>query len=184
MAKTKISASLICLCAMFTAISIVLSQIAIPIGLVPINFVHTAIFTSVGLMGVKYGTMSQVVFVLMGAVGLPVFSGFSGGLWRPGGGFIVGYILCALVAGYIMDRYDKKNGTGRTVKVMLPAMYAGWVATYVIGVPWFMFMTGASFAAALPIVLIPFLPGDALKTVLSIMLVKRLSRHAIRYRKF
>jgi len=159
------------LCALFAAISAVLSQLAIPIGPVPINFVHASIFTAVGLLGTKYGTISQTIFVLMGAVGFPVFSGFSGGIGvilGPVGGFIISYIFCGLAAGLIMERF------GRSIKVLVIAMYVGWVVTYVLGVAWFMHMTNTSLAAALPVVMLPFLPGDALKVVVSVVLINRL----------
>ena len=167
MQKTK----MLCLSALFTALSIVLSQYSIPIGPVPVNFVHTAIFTAAGLLGAKYGTLSQMIFVGMGTIGLPVFSGFSGGfgwLLGPTGGFIVSYIFCALAAGLLIDRY------GRSVKVLVPALCAGWVITYAMGISWFIFVTGIGFSAALPLAMLPFLPGDVVKTVLAVILIRRL----------
>ena len=158
------------LCAFFAALSAVLSQIQIPIGPVPIALTHISIFMSAGLLGAKYGTISQLVYVLMGAVGIPVFSGFAGGMGvaaGPTGGFIAGYIGCALVTGLIIDRF------GRSLKSLIPAMYAGWVVTYALGVPWFMHVTNMPLAATL-LYMAPFLPGDLLKTVLSAVLVKRL----------
>ena len=158
------------LCAFFAALSAVLSQIAVPIGPVPIALTHISIFTAAGLLGAKYGALSQVVFVLMGAVGIPVFTGFSGGLgWiaGPTGGFIAGYVGCAFTTGLIIDR------TGSSVKMLIPAMYAGWIVTYALGIPWFMYVTNMNLTAAL-IYMSAFLPGDLVKTILSAILIKRL----------
>jgi len=159
------------LSAMFAALSAVLSQISIPIGLVPINLTHVSVFLAAGLLGAKYGTFSQVAFVLMGAFGIPVFSGFAGGVGiiaGPTGGFIIGYVCCAYVSGQIINRF------GKSMKALIPAMYAGWVASYVPGVLWFMHVTGIKLAAALPFCVFPFLLGDAAKTALSAALVNRL----------
>ena len=170
----KIRARDITLCAFFAALSAVLSQASIPLGPVPITFTHFSIFTAVGLLGAKQGTLSQVIFVMIGLAGVPIFSGFSGGIGviaTPVGGFIVGYIFCALTAGIIMDRF------GRSVSALLVAMLAGWVVTYLFGIPWFMHITGMNLSQSL-IFMIQFLPGDALKTALSIVVIRRVMHMA------
>ena len=169
MKKTNVRYML--LCALFAALSAVLAQVSVPIGPVPINMVHLSIFVAAGLLGAKYGTVSQLVYVLLGAVGLPVFSGFSGGAAKiagPTGGFILGYILCAFVAGSLMDRFGLRAG------VMMAAMAAGLVVTYIPGVIWFMVVTGRGLAAALAACVFPFLIGDAAKIVCGAILVRRL----------
>jgi len=159
-------------CALFAALSAVLSQITIPIGIVPINLTHISLFLAAGLLGSRYGTFSQIVYVIMGAIGLPVFSGLSGGMGvvlNATGGFIFGYIICTFVTAYIIERF------GSSYKVLFPAMYAGWVVTYAIGIPWFMFATEtSSLTAAVSACMIPFLPGDLAKTILSAVLINRL----------
>ena len=160
------------LCAFFAALSAALSQIVIPIGPVPIVLTHISIFMSVGLLGVKYGVLSQVVFVFTGAVGIPVFHGFSGGMgviFGPTGGFIAGYVACAFVTGILISKF----GTG--VKIMIPAMCAGWVATYSLGIPWFMYVTNMNLQTTL-LYMAVFLPGDLLKTICSIVLITRLRK--------
>ena len=172
MMKSKMKTADLALCAFFAALSAILSQIIIPIGPVPVSFTHISIFAAAGLLGAKLGTVSQIVYVLLGAAGVPVFAGFTGGIGAvagPRGGFIIGYVLCALAVGLIVDRF------GKSFKILIPAMYVGWVFTYVPGVSWFMRVTGAELAAALPLCVFPFLPGDLLKTVLCAILVKRLS---------
>jgi len=168
--RSRNSVFYLCLCALFVALSAVLSQLVLPIGPVPINMVHISIFTAAGLLGAKYGTLSQVVFVLMGAVGLPVFSYMSGGMGiiaGPTGGFIVGNVLCTLVVALIISK------RGRSVPSLIIAMYAGYAVTYAFGIPWMMYVTGMELVPTL-IFMASFLPGDALKVAVSVVLIRRL----------
>lgn len=160
------------LCALFAALSAVLSQISIPIGPVPINLTHVSIFIAAGLLGSKHGSISQSIFVLLGAFGVPVFSGFSGGmriLFGSTGGFIIGYIACTFVTGLIIERL------GKSIIALIFAMYIGWIITYSFGTIWFMFLTNTSLIEALPLCVFPFLLGDIPKTLLSAVLVNQLN---------
>jgi len=170
MKNRKMSVLTLCLCALFAALSAVLSQVIIPIGAVPVTFAHISIFTAAGLLGAKYGTISQVVFVLMGALGVPVFSQLRGGISHmlgPTGGYIIGNLGCVLVAGLIIDRF------GISIKVLVLAMLAGYVSTYLFGISWFMYVTNTGLIAALTGIL-PFLPGEVIKVAVSVLLIKRL----------
>jgi len=166
----KIKIRDVVLCALFAALSAVLSQVSIPIGPVPINFVHFGVFTAAGLLGAKRGALSQIIFVLIGLAGAPVFSNFLGGigvLAGPTGGFILSYILCAFIAGIIIDRF------GISVKTLTIAFFTGWVITYLFGIPWFMYVTGMNLQSTAAFML-QFLPGDVIKTILSIIVIRRL----------
>lgn len=159
-------------CALFVAMSAVLSQVSIPIGVVPINLTHVSIFLAAGILGARLGALSQLAYAILGAIGLPIFSGFSGGIGivlGPTGGFIVGYVVSAFVVGFLIEK------TEDTYIGLFASMYAGWLVTYMIGIPWFMVTTGTSnVGAALMACMVPFLPGDLAKTILSTVLVKRL----------
>ncbi len=162
----------ITLCALFASLTAILSQVIIPIGPVPVNFAHLATFLAACLLGSRLGALSQLTFVLMGAAGLPVFSGFHGGLTRiagPTGGYIIAYVVSAYVTGWILERFGK-----RSVKALAVSIFAGWLITYVFGTLWFSYITHTSFSAALGLCVIPFLPGDLLKTCITIVLVRRL----------
>ena len=180
MIKKKTSVQTLCLCAFFTALTAVMAHISIPVEPVPINFIHTSIFTSVALIGTKYGTLSQVAYILIGAAGVPVFTNFTAGLGilvGPRGGFFAGYIACAIISGLIINRF------GNSVKVLIPAMYAGWAVTYLFGISWYIFLTNITLAAALPIVFFPFLIGDLIKTIAAVILIKRLTPVMVRIKK-
>lgn len=161
------------LCALFAALNAILAQISIPIGPVPINLVHISTFVAAGLLGSKYGALSQFTYALMGMVGLPVFSGFSGGLGvivGPTGGYILAYIMAAYVSGLIMEHFGKKS-----VIVIFMAMYTGWIITYGFGTIWYSAITHTGFIPALMVCAVPFLFGDLFKTCFSVYMVKRLS---------
>ena len=151
----------------------VLSQIAIPIGPVPINLATFAVFCAGAILGSKLGALSLVVWVATGAVGAPVFSMFRGGLGTlagPTGGFIIGFIPAAYITGLIIEKPGKGNKT-----VLYPvAMLAGMLVYFCLGTVWFFFSTGTGFVQSLVICVIPFLPGDIIKIAVATILAKRM----------
>ncbi len=159
--------------AMLTAIICVCSVISIPVGDVPITLQTFAVCAAAGMLGWKRGTISVIIYILLGTVGLPVFQGLTGGpgvLAGKTGGYIVGFILTALIVGIVSDLSRRK---------MLPlilSMAAGVLACYAVGTPWFMFVTGLGFEVSLGYCVIPFLIPDAVKIALAAMLVNRLSK--------
>ncbi|MDR0531840.1 MAG: biotin transporter BioY [Oscillospiraceae bacterium] len=160
------------LTALFAALSAALSQLSIPLGAVPIVLTQVSIFLAAGLLGWKWGTLSQLLFVAMGALGLPVFAGFKGGpgaLFGPTGGFLIGYLLAALAAGLLMDKF------GRSFKTVLPICVLAALLIYVPGLPW---LAHAAHLVGLKKILaagmLPYLPGDALKIALCALLIPRL----------
>ena len=95
--------------ALMAAVTCILAPLSIPIGPVPISFTNLAIYLSLYLLGWKKGTISYLIYLLLGLVGLPVFSGFTGGpakLAGPTGGYIIGFIAMAIIAGLVIDDLD------------------------------------------------------------------------------
>ncbi len=161
------------LCALFAALTAVCSMISIPLPFtpVPINLATLSVFLAGGLLGSKYGSISQLVYVILGAFGLPVFHGFTGGLGiitGPTGGYIIGYVAAAWLIGFL----GEKIGRGFYKNIL--SMAAGLAVCYTLGTLWFMYLTSTGFAAALMMCVVPFLAGDAIKIAAGAILVKKL----------
>ncbi len=161
--------------AMFAAVIAVCSQIQLPIGPVPFTLQTMGIFIAAGLLGVKGGSAAVGIYILLGAVGLPVFSGFKGGLsvlTGATGGYIIGFMFTAVIVGLLSDLL------GRKVWVLAVSMTAGLLVCYAFGTAWFIIVSSSSgksmdIAAALGYCVIPFLIPDAVKIALSVLLVNR-----------
>lgn len=146
------------------AVMCVLAPWSLQIGTVPITFATLAIYFIGAIIGEKYGTISVVIYILLGLVGLPVFSGFTGGLSRiigVTGGYIIGYIPCVYVCGVIIKRAVKK------FFVYPLAMIVGTIILYIFGTLWYAYQTGNSIAAGLYVCVLPFLPGDVIKIIIA-----------------
>ena len=173
---------------LFAAIICAGCLIAIPIGPGGIPIVMQNMFAVLAalILGGFGGFFSALLFVAAGTLGLPVFSGSAGGiahLLGPTGGFLAGYILAALAAGCIArkPRIDEKAfGTKNIIKLSLAA-FAGFALIYVPGILRFMQLTHRSFSASIAACLIPFIPGDLVKLVLTVPLAAKLRSVASRY---
>lgn len=165
------------LIAMMAALIAVCSWISIPVGEIPITLQTFAVFAAVGLLGMKRGLLSVVVYILLGAVGVPVFAGFKGGisvLFGTTGGYIVGFLFLALIAGLILDKFGKK------VYVMIIALVLGLFVCYAFGTAWFMVIymknTGpVGLMTVLGWCVFPFIIPDLVKMALAIAITKAVS---------
>lgn len=170
----KISTKMICLCGLFAALTAICSQIAFDIGPVPISFATFSVFVAAGMLGAKFGTISQLVYVLIGAVGVPVFAHFTGGfsiVTGPTGGYIVGYVVAAFITGLIVQKVKINKF------VVLPiAMLIGLIACYALGTVWFMHVTNRKLWDSLGLCVFPFIPGDIIKITFATILVARLKK--------
>ena len=159
-------------CALFAAIISVASQISVPVQPIPINAGMFAVLLCGGMLGKKYGTISVVVYILLGIIGAPVFAGFRGGLGvlaGPTGGYILGYIIIAFVAGAVCE-WTKK------LKYIVPFMMLAVVLCYLVGTLWFCITTGNGFISALSMCVIPFIPWDIIKVILASTIIKKYIR--------
>ena len=161
------------LCGVFAAVMVICSQIAIPLPSgVPINLAILGVLLSAGCLGFRYGMITQIIYILLGCVGIPVFAGFSGGLHviaGPTGGYIVGYILCAGVVGFIASRT-------RSSWALVGAMILGVLVCYAFGTLWYVHLMDITFTVGLAQCVIPFLPFDAVTIAPAALLVPRLRR--------
>ena len=165
------------LIAMMAALIAVCSWISITVGEIPFTLQTFAVFVAVGLLGMKRGLLSVVVYILLGAVGVPVFAGFTGGisvLFGTTGGYIVGFLFLALLAGLILDKFGKK------VYVMIIALVLGLLVCYAFGTAWFMVIymknTGpVGLMTVLGWCVFPFIIPDLVKMALAIAITKAVS---------
>ena len=160
--------------ALMAAVTCILAPLSVPIGPVPISLTNFAIYLSLYLLDWKKGTLSYLIYLLLGLVGLPVFSGFTGGLAKlagPTGGYIIGYIFMALVIGLIVTKTKKK------FYIYLLAMVAGTIVCYTFGTAWYVFSTKTALLPALTACVFPFLPGDAIKIILASLIACQLQKH-------
>ncbi len=162
------------LAAFFTALTAALSVISIPLPFspVPVNPALLAAYLAGGLLGSRYGFLSQLIYVILGAFGVPVFHNLTGGpgvIAGPTGGFIAGYMAAAFLTGFIYHRSRDKN-----TRSLLVAVIAGLLVCYNLGLLWFMHLTGSNLWTALMLCVIPFIPGDILKIIAASVLIKKL----------
>ncbi len=160
MEKRKITTSDIVKTALGAAAICVLSTFSLHLGPVPITLATLGVYLVAAVLGKYRATVAVLVYVLLGAIGLPVFAGFMGGISRllwSGGGFIIGYIPCAFITGLIIDLADEK-------RLIYPvAMIVGTLFCYGLGTLWYMFIMKTSFTLALSECVVPFLIVDAVK---------------------
>ncbi len=161
------------LCAMCAAITCILAPISVPIGPVPISLCTFAVMLAGVLLGAKFGFISQLIYVLLGAVGVPVFAGYSAGvscIAGMTGGYIVAYPVLALLTGLLYWKFGKNKSGKLRVLWMLLAMAIGTVVLYAFGTAWFCAVSGTGVAAAMGMCVIPFLPGDILKMIVVVLI--------------
>ena len=159
--------------AVMAAVICVLGPIsmAIPISPVPISLASMAVYLAVTVLGMKLGTLSCLIYLLLGLVGLPVFSGGSAGaakLFGPTGGYLVGYLFLALIAGAFVGRYTENKW--KSIAFAALGMVLGTMVLYALGTAWLAYSAGMDFQAALWAGVIPFIPGDLVKMVIAVLL--------------
>ncbi len=151
------------LCGLFAALTAALSQLSLPLSAVPINLALFAVFCAGAILGAKRGALSMLVWVLLGAAGVPVFALLRGGLavlTGPTGGYIIGYIPAAFLTGLFIDIFCRGK---KRLYVYPAAMLAGLFVCYTLGTAWYMYSTKTAAGAALLTCVVPFLFGDAMK---------------------
>ena len=155
-------------CALFAALMAVCAWICLSFGDTVFTLQTLAVFLCLGLLGGKRGSAAIAIYLLLGAAGMPVFSGFRGGIGTLAGvtgGYLWGFLAAALVY-RLLERFGK-----------LSAMIAGQLVCYLCGSLWFYLYAGGGFWLILVRCVLPYLLPDGVKIGLAYILTRRLSRH-------
>lgn len=171
--KSRISVKDMAFVAMFAALIAVCSMISIPIGEVPVTLQTFGVCLAAAMLGRRRGILSVLIYILLGAVGVPVFAGFKGGfgvLAGPTGGYIAGFLLTALIIGTAADKW------GRKALPLTLSMVLGVLLCYAVGTAWFMIVTKMHLGESLLLCVVPFLIPDGVKIAAAVILSVQLSK--------
>ncbi len=167
----------IVLVGLFAALTAVGAAFSIPVGPAPITLQSFFVVLSGLLLGPKLGALSQLVYILIGVIGIPVFSGFKGGLQvvlGPTFGFLIGFVVGSYVIGkiaYMGNTFSKKR--------IWIAAFIGSIIFYLIGVPYMYMIINVYMGKSMTLLdafkkgFFIFIPGDTLKFILSSMIATR-----------
>ncbi len=162
--KKKSNAYQMAITGVMAAVICILGPLSIPIGVVPISFTNLAIYFALYILGMKKGATSYIIYMFIGFVGIPVFSSFTGGpskLLGPTGGYIIGFILMALISGFFIDHFFDKW------YLCFAGMVLGTAVCYAFGTAWLSYQANISISSALAAGVIPFIPGDLVKILIA-----------------
>lgn len=179
----------IVLIAIFVALITVCSWIPIPIGPIPFTLQTFAIFVTGGLLGARRGTIAVIVYILIGIIGVPVFSGFGSGIAKfiphtetgMTGGYIVGFVFTTLIIG--LFKYLSKDKIDKKIKILYLAigMLLGDIVCFVFGTIWFwQFNTiHADLMKSISLCVLPFIIPDIVKMIVALIVVERVENTGI-----
>ncbi len=169
MKNTKLNIYQITIMALMAALTCILAPNSLPIGPVPITLTNLVIYFSVYILGFYYGMGSYLIYLLLGIVGLPVFSGYEGGIQKlagPTGGYIIGFIFMIIIGGLAMEV------SRRNIIITIIAWILGTFVAYAFGTIWFVKVTKMTYQAALSLCVYPFILPDIAKVILGTILGK------------
>ena len=175
--KSKLTSLDLAYIGMFIALMAICSWISIPMA-IPITLQTFAVFTTIFLLGRKRALIAIAGYILLGLLGVPVYSNFGAGigvLLGQTGGYMVSFLLVALVTGGIIDKFGKK------LPVLMFASGVGLLLCYLLGSAWFVYIYGRAngeigLVAALTMCVFPYVIPDMIKISLAIVLERRLAR--------
>lgn len=163
---------------LMVAIITVCSWISISVfSIIPFTLQTFAVLVTAGLLAAKKGTLTVLAYIILGGIGVPVFSGFKAGigvLTGPTGGYILGFLLMVPVIGLILNKFGKR------ILVLIIAFVLGIIICYTFGTAWFIYIYSAtkepvSIASALSMCVVPYIIPDIFKIALSVLIVKKVS---------
>ncbi|MBU2701813.1 biotin transport system substrate-specific component [Sporomusaceae bacterium BoRhaA] len=168
--------------AIFAAATAAMGFIIIPLPFspVPITGQNLAIMLAASILTMRQAALSVMTFLLLGAIGLPVFTGGTGGigvLFGPRGGYLIGFLIGAIVTAKLKGT---NNNTGR---LAMANLIGGIFVVYILGVAWLNFVTAMGLQRSLMVGALPFIPGDLLKvgiaTIIGTAINKRLQNASV-----
>lgn len=175
--KKKKSIYSITLIGLMAALTCIVAPFSIPIGPVPLSLTSLVIYLTVILLGCKKGTLSYIIYLLIGLAGIPVFSSFTGGFQKlsgPTGGYLIGFIFTALITGFFVDHFMGKRS------MYFVGMLLGTLVLYGFGTAWLAYQTDMSFQAALFAGVIPFIPGDLAKMLIALFIGPQIRKQIVK----
>lgn len=160
--------------ALMLAFICVMAQIVIPLPFTPvqITLATLGVYITCAVFGFK-GLVAVICYVLAGAIGLPVFAAFQGGfgvILGPTGGYIIGYILCGIPIAFL--------GAKGRIWLLLSLIF-GFLLCSISGCLWYMYVADANLKNAVLLTIVPFIPGDAMKMILTLVFAPKF-RKALR----
>ena len=167
----KLSTKNMILVSLFTALTAISAFLSLPIGPVPISLQTTVVLLSSILLGGKLASLSQIIYVSLGLLGMKIFAGFNGGLQRifsPTFGFLLGFIVSSLVVGIIIHKYKKIT----LLNTFITCLF-GSIIIYLIGLPYMYLIlikvmnTPITFWETFKTGCLIFIPGDILKSFIA-----------------
>ncbi|MGS2778707.1 biotin transporter BioY [Robertmurraya sp. GLU-23] len=164
MKKEQLKLRMMIVTALFAAIIGVMAQMTIPLPLVPITGQTLAIGLAATILGSRYGTLSVILYLIIGSAGVPVFAEFSGGvsnLFGPTGGYLVGFLPAAFLIGWYMEK------TAFNFKHAMIANSIGMLVTLALGTAWLKIAVELSWSAAFAGGFTPFIIGGLIKAALA-----------------
>lgn len=175
----KLSIYKIAIIGVMTAIICIMAPFSIPLPftVVPISLTNLAIYFTVFVLGWKMGTISYLIYLLIGLIGVPVFSGFTSGFSKlagPTGGYLIGFIFLVIISGWFIEKFPNK------IPMYIMGMLLGNIVTYLFGTIWLANLTGNTFKQALAIGVLPFLLGDLLKIIAAVLIGTVLRKQILR----
>jgi biotin transport system substrate-specific component len=175
--KHSLKINTMTLVAVMAAVMCVLGPLTIPIGTVPVSLTVFTVWLGVTILGKQKGTLSYLIYLLIGLVGVPVFSGFTAGpgkLFGPTGGYLLGFIPMAWISGVFIEKFHKK------IYLQMLGMLIGLLFCYIPGTIMLSVMMDMKFLAALSVGVFPFILFDLIKMVLALV-IGQIIRSRIRH---
>ena len=161
--------------ALFAALLCIFAPMSVPIGPIPISLTGLVLYFTIFILETKGTLVSYTVYLLLGMVGLPVFSGYSGGLGKlagPTGGYLIGYLPAILIMG-LAPSFARKKSRAIDLSVTFVGMIVGTAIAYLFGTIWFVIQMGCAVSYALSVCVFPFIPFDIGKMVIATVLGRK-----------